>query len=87
MLQDSEIGAIATGGPFGHPPPSKYEKLISLANEVPPTANQRTSARRMRAQHKFPAMDALNARLRPGKRARTNALHDAAHRVRAGPER
>ena len=32
MFQDSEIGAITTGGPFGHPPPSKYEKLISLAS-------------------------------------------------------
>jgi hypothetical protein len=31
MFQDNEIGAIATGGPFGHPPPSKYDKLISLA--------------------------------------------------------
>jgi phosphate acetyltransferase len=36
MFQDSEIGAITTGGAFGHPPPSKYEKLISLAKEVPP---------------------------------------------------
>src|SRR6187399_781521 len=36
MLQDSEIGAITTGGPFGHPAHSKYEKLISFAKEVPP---------------------------------------------------
>jgi len=36
MFQDSEIGAITTGGAFGHPPPSKYEKLISLAKEVLP---------------------------------------------------
>ena len=36
MFQDSEIGAITTGGPFGYPPHSKYEKLISLAKEVPP---------------------------------------------------
>ena len=36
MLQDSEIGAITVGGPFGHPPRSKYEELISLAKEVPP---------------------------------------------------
>jgi len=36
MLQDSEISAITTGGPFGHLPHSKYEKLISLAKEVPP---------------------------------------------------
>jgi phosphate acetyltransferase len=36
MFQDSEIDAITTGGPFGHPPPSKYDKLISLAKEVPP---------------------------------------------------
>jgi phosphate acetyltransferase len=36
MLKDSEIGAITTGGPFGHPPESKYEKLISLAKQVPP---------------------------------------------------
>jgi phosphate acetyltransferase len=36
VFQDSEIGAITTGGPFGHPPPSKYEKLIALAKEVPP---------------------------------------------------
>ena len=35
MLQDSEIGAITTGGPIGHPSHSKYEKLISLAKEVP----------------------------------------------------
>jgi phosphate acetyltransferase len=36
MFQDSEIGAITTGGPFGPPPQSKYEKLISLAKGVPP---------------------------------------------------
>ena len=36
MLQDSEIGAITTEGAFGHPPHGKYEKLISLAKEVPP---------------------------------------------------
>jgi phosphate acetyltransferase len=36
MLQDSEIGVMTAGGPFGHPPHSKYEKLISLAKEVPP---------------------------------------------------
>jgi phosphate acetyltransferase len=36
MFQDSEIDAITTGGPFGRPPESKYEKLISLAKEVPP---------------------------------------------------
>jgi phosphate acetyltransferase len=36
MLQDREIGATTTGGPFGHPPASKYDKLISLAKEVPP---------------------------------------------------
>lgn len=28
--QNDEIGAITTGGPFGHPAHSKYEKLISL---------------------------------------------------------
>jgi len=36
MLQDREIGANTTGGPFEHPPTSKYDKLISLAKEVPP---------------------------------------------------
>jgi phosphate acetyltransferase len=36
MLQDREIGSSRTGGPFGHPPTSKYDKLISLAKEVPP---------------------------------------------------
>jgi phosphotransacetylase len=36
MFQDGEIGAITTGGPFAHPPTSKYDKLISLAKEVPP---------------------------------------------------
>jgi phosphate acetyltransferase len=36
MFQDTEIGAISTGGSFGRPPESKYEKLISLAKEVPP---------------------------------------------------
>jgi phosphate acetyltransferase len=36
MLQNSEIGAITTGGTFGHPAHSKYEKLVSLAKEVPP---------------------------------------------------
>src|SRR5689334_1399227 len=38
MLQDSEIGTITTGGPFGHPADSKYEKLISFAKEVPPAS-------------------------------------------------
>jgi len=36
MFQDRDIGAITTDGPFGYPPPSKYDKLISLAKEVPP---------------------------------------------------
>ena len=37
MLQDREIGSSITGGPFGHPPPpTKYDKLISLAKQVPP---------------------------------------------------
>ena len=36
MLQDSEIGSVRSGGPFGQPPQSKYENLISLAREVPP---------------------------------------------------
>jgi hypothetical protein len=36
MLQDSDISAITSGGQFGHPPHAKYEKLISLAKEVPP---------------------------------------------------
>jgi hypothetical protein len=36
MLQDSEIGAIPSGDPFGHPPQSKYEKLISMAKDVRP---------------------------------------------------
>jgi phosphate acetyltransferase len=36
MFQDSEIDAITTGDPFGCPPHGKYEKLISLAKQVPP---------------------------------------------------
>jgi phosphate acetyltransferase len=36
MLQDSEIDAMTAGEPFGHPPTSKYDKLISMAKEVPP---------------------------------------------------
>src|SRR6201981_4147113 len=36
MLQGSAIGAVTSGGPFGQPPQSKYENLISLAREVPP---------------------------------------------------
>jgi phosphate acetyltransferase len=37
MFQDTEIGTMtAEGAPFGHPPHSKYEKLISMAKEVPP---------------------------------------------------
>jgi len=36
MLRGSEIGAVTSGGPFGQPPQSKYENLISLAREVPP---------------------------------------------------
>jgi phosphate acetyltransferase len=37
MFQDTEIGAMTAGGPpFGYPPHSKYEKLISLAKQVPP---------------------------------------------------
>jgi phosphate acetyltransferase len=38
MLQDSEIDAITGAGPFGHPPPSKYDELIAHAKEVPPAA-------------------------------------------------
>jgi phosphate acetyltransferase len=38
MLQDREIGSSRTGGPFGHPPPTKYDKLIALAKEVPPAS-------------------------------------------------
>src|SRR2546429_235138 len=36
MFQDSEIDAITTGDPFGCPPHGQYEKLISLAKQVPP---------------------------------------------------
>ncbi|HEY2186148.1 MAG TPA: phosphate acetyltransferase [Xanthobacteraceae bacterium] len=36
MFQDTEIGAITAGDPFGHPPESKYDKLISVAKAVPP---------------------------------------------------
>jgi phosphate acetyltransferase len=36
MLQNREISAITAGGLAGHPPPTKYDKLISLAKEVPP---------------------------------------------------
>ena len=36
MFQDSEIDAITTGDPFGCPPHGKYEKLISLAKQIPP---------------------------------------------------
>jgi phosphate acetyltransferase len=36
MFEDSEIDAITTGDPFGCPPHGKYEKLISLAKQVPP---------------------------------------------------
>ena len=31
MLKDSEIGNIAAIGPAGHPPCSKYERLIADA--------------------------------------------------------
>jgi phosphate acetyltransferase len=33
--KDSEIGAIAAIGPFAAPPPSKYERLVARAKEVP----------------------------------------------------
>ena len=36
MFQVNEIDAITTGDPFGCPPHGKYEKLISLAKQVPP---------------------------------------------------
>jgi phosphate acetyltransferase len=36
MLTDGEIGAVTAGSPFGHPPTSKYERLIAAAKEVPP---------------------------------------------------
>jgi phosphate acetyltransferase len=36
--KDSEIGTIAAIGPFGSPPPSKYDRLIAKAKEVPPAA-------------------------------------------------
>src|SRR5262245_57263887 len=38
MFQDREIAAIPTGRLVGHPPLSKYDKLISLAKEVPPAS-------------------------------------------------
>src|SRR5512133_2411141 len=34
MLKDSEIGNIAAIGPAGHPPGSKYERLIAAAKRV-----------------------------------------------------
>jgi len=34
--KDSEIGKIAALGPVGSPPPSKYERLVARAKEVPP---------------------------------------------------
>ena len=34
MLMDSEIGNIAAIGPAGHPPYSKYERLIADAKQV-----------------------------------------------------
>jgi phosphate acetyltransferase len=36
MFQDKEISAITPVGAAGHPLASKYDKLISLAKEVPP---------------------------------------------------
>jgi phosphate acetyltransferase len=38
MFQDREIGALTPEAHFGYPPPSKYDKLISLAKEVPPAS-------------------------------------------------
>jgi phosphate acetyltransferase len=37
MFQDREIGAMPAEGLFDHPP-SKYDKLISLAKQVPPAS-------------------------------------------------
>jgi hypothetical protein len=34
MLKDSDIGNIAAIGPAGHPPCSKYERLIADAKQV-----------------------------------------------------
>ena len=36
MLMDSEIGNIAAIGPAGHPPYSKYERLIAAPSRCPP---------------------------------------------------
>src|SRR5215475_4976037 len=36
MFQDKQSGAIKAAVPFRHPAGSKYDKLISLAKEVPP---------------------------------------------------
>jgi phosphate acetyltransferase len=36
--QDSEIGAISAIGPFAAPPPTKYERLLARAKEVPAAA-------------------------------------------------
>jgi phosphotransacetylase len=33
--KESEIGAIAAIGPFAAPPPTKYERLLARAKEVP----------------------------------------------------
>ena len=35
-MKDSETGTIAAVGPLGHPPHSKYERLIGFAKQVPP---------------------------------------------------
>jgi hypothetical protein len=33
--KESEIGVIAAIGPFAAPPPTKYERLVARAKEVP----------------------------------------------------
>jgi hypothetical protein len=38
MFQDTDVGAMTGGAPFGYSPHSKREKLISLTKEVPPAA-------------------------------------------------
>ena len=35
--KDSEIGAISALGAFAAPPPTKYERLLARAKEVPRT--------------------------------------------------
>jgi hypothetical protein len=75
MFQDNEIDAMTTGDPFGCPPHGKYEKLISLAKQVPPATTVVV----------YPCDETLARRYRGGGIGNINWLAGPAAKITAVP--